>query len=33
MPSPETPKIQEGHITVSHIICGVVEMLMFPKPQ
>ena len=33
MPSPETPKIQEGHIMVSHIICGVVEMLMFPKPQ
>lgn len=33
MPSPETPKIQEGHITVSHIICGLVEMLMFPKPQ
>ncbi len=33
MPSPETPKIQEGHIMVSHIICGVVEMLMFPPEQ
>lgn len=31
MPSPETPKVQEGHITVGHIICGLVEAIMFPK--
>lgn len=32
MPSTETPKIQEGHILVAHIICGLVEATMFPKP-
>lgn len=31
MPSPETPKVQEGHITVGHIICGLVEATIFPK--
>ena len=31
MPSPETPKIQEGHILIAHIICGLVESLMFPR--
>jgi D-sedoheptulose 7-phosphate isomerase len=32
MPSDETPKIQEGHIVVGHIICGLVERAMFtPK--
>jgi D-sedoheptulose 7-phosphate isomerase len=32
MPSDETPKIQEGHIVVGHIICGLVERTMFtPK--
>jgi D-sedoheptulose 7-phosphate isomerase len=29
MPSDETPKIQEGHIVVGHIICGLVERTMF----
>jgi D-sedoheptulose 7-phosphate isomerase len=32
MPSGETPKIQEGHILVSHIICGLVEAAMFTRP-
>ncbi len=32
MPSKETPKIQEGHILVSHIICGLVEATMFTRP-
>ncbi|HEX3499646.1 MAG TPA: D-sedoheptulose 7-phosphate isomerase [Stellaceae bacterium] len=31
MPSGETPKIQEGHIIVGHIICALVEREMFPR--
>ncbi len=31
MPSKETPKIQEGHIAIGHIICGLVEATIFPK--
>ena len=31
IPSAETPKIQEGHIIVGHIICGLVEERMFPR--
>lgn len=31
MPSLETPKIQEGHIAIGHIICGLVEAAMFPR--
>jgi D-sedoheptulose 7-phosphate isomerase len=33
MPSTETPKIQEGHILVSHIMCGLVEAQMFTRPS
>jgi len=33
MPSTETPKIQEGHIVVGHIICGLVEREMFTPPR
>src|SRR5260221_13611248 len=33
MPSGETPKIQEGHIIVGHIICGLVEREMFTRPS
>jgi D-sedoheptulose 7-phosphate isomerase len=29
VPSDETPKIQEGHITIGHVICGLVERRMF----
>ncbi len=29
IPSPDTPKIQEGHIVVGHILCGLVEQAMF----
>lgn len=29
IPSPATPKIQEGHIVCGHIICGLVEDGMF----
>ncbi len=31
MPSKETPKIQEGHLMLEHIICGLVEARIFPK--
>lgn len=31
MPSRETPRIQECHITIGHIICGLVEQIAFPK--
>jgi D-sedoheptulose 7-phosphate isomerase len=29
IPSGETPKIQEGHIVLGHIICGIVEKRIF----
>lgn len=31
IPSNDTPRIQEAHITVGHIICELVELEMFPK--
>jgi D-sedoheptulose 7-phosphate isomerase len=31
VPSNETPRIQEGHILVGHIISELVELEMFPK--
>jgi D-sedoheptulose 7-phosphate isomerase len=33
VPSSETPKIQEGHITLGHIVCGLVEREMFTPPK
>ncbi len=29
VPSSETPKIQEGHIVLGHIICGLIEYELF----
>lgn len=29
VPSGETPKIQEGHMVLAHIICGLVEATLF----
>jgi D-sedoheptulose 7-phosphate isomerase len=29
IPSNDTQRIQEGHITVAHIICGIIENEMF----
>ena len=29
IPSDDTQRIQEGHITVAHIVCGLVERTMF----
>ena len=31
VPSSATPRIQEAHITIGHIICGLVETAMFPQ--
>jgi D-sedoheptulose 7-phosphate isomerase len=31
MPSDETPKIQEGHELLGHLICGMIEREMFPR--
>ncbi len=31
MPSKDTPRIQEGHALVGHIICQLVESGLFPK--
>jgi D-sedoheptulose 7-phosphate isomerase len=31
MPSTDTPRIQESHIMVGHIICQLVEAEMFPR--
>jgi D-sedoheptulose 7-phosphate isomerase len=32
IPSASTPRIQEGHIVVGHIICGLIEERMFTRP-
>ena len=31
IPSNETPRIQEAHITIGHIICSIVEEALFHK--
>jgi D-sedoheptulose 7-phosphate isomerase len=31
VPSSETPKIQEGHLVLGHILCGLVENAIFGK--
>ena len=31
VPSEETPRIQECHILIGHIICGIVESEIFPE--
>lgn len=33
IPSHETPKVQEGHLLLGHIICGLVELKIFPREQ
>lgn len=32
VPSAETPKIQEGHLVLGHILCGIVESAIFTAP-
>src|SRR5688572_16295385 len=31
IPSTETPRIQEGHEFIGHIVCALIEQEMFPK--
>jgi D-sedoheptulose 7-phosphate isomerase len=33
VPSPETPRIQETHITLGHALCALVEEFMFPAGE
>lgn len=33
VPSGDTPKIQEGHLVLGHILCGLVEQAMFKSPN
>jgi D-sedoheptulose 7-phosphate isomerase len=33
IPSHYTPKIQEGHICIGHIICNIIEVALFQKSQ
>ena len=32
VPSTDTPRIQEAHILIGHIICGLVENSLFERP-
>jgi D-sedoheptulose 7-phosphate isomerase len=32
VPSSDTPKIQEGHAVLGHILCGLVELAIFKAP-
>jgi D-sedoheptulose 7-phosphate isomerase len=33
IPSPDTPKIQEGHLMLGHILCGLVEKALFKEKE
>lgn len=33
VPSNDTPKIQEGHLVLGHILCGLVERALFKAPS
>jgi D-sedoheptulose 7-phosphate isomerase len=33
VPSVETPKIQEGHEFLGHLICGLIELEVFGGPD
>ncbi len=33
VPSADTPKIQEGHAVLGHILCGLVERTLFKAPD
>jgi D-sedoheptulose 7-phosphate isomerase len=32
IPSQDTPRVQEGHITIIHILCDLIEKGLFPAP-
>jgi D-sedoheptulose 7-phosphate isomerase len=31
VPTDDTPRVQEGHITIIHIVCDVLEKTMFTR--
>jgi D-sedoheptulose 7-phosphate isomerase len=33
VPSSDTPKIQEGHLVLGHILCGLIEDAIFINPS
>lgn len=33
VPSTDTPRIQEGHIAIGHLVCELVETRLFPKDE
>lgn len=33
VPSNDTPKIQEGHLVLGHILCGLMESAIFKAPD
>jgi D-sedoheptulose 7-phosphate isomerase len=33
VPSSHTPHIQESHITIGHILCGLIERTLFPNQE
>lgn len=33
VPSSDTPKIQEGHLVLGHILCGLIENVIFKAPN
>jgi D-sedoheptulose 7-phosphate isomerase len=33
VPSHDTPKIQEGHLVLGHILCGLIESALFARPD
>jgi len=32
VPSGDTPKIQEGHLVLGHLLCGLIEEALFQRP-
>jgi len=32
VPSDDTPRVQEGHIAIGHLLCELVESALFPDP-
>jgi D-sedoheptulose 7-phosphate isomerase len=33
VPAAETPRIQEGHLVLGHILCGLIESTLFEPPR
>lgn len=31
VPSADTPRVQEGHLVLGHILCGLIERALFPR--